>query len=195
MLKYATEVAHVKAPKLHYVYAQENARLMVTDFVPGVPLDTVWQSLDDANRASIRKDLQEQIRRMRISTKCSISRVNIDGGLDVKATFPDPCHPIILVDTSSMAFANEHDFDTHKIDEARKRNVAAATDMQKRIQQRLKTYTQKFVLTHGDPYSRKHPCEARRGHFHAEDGLADFRYSRLGEKCRLLSIWNMLLQG
>jgi aminoglycoside phosphotransferase (APT) family kinase protein len=152
MLKYATEVAHVKAPKLHYVYAQENARLMVTDFVSGVPLDTVWQSLDDANRASIRKDLQEQIRRMRTCTKSSIGRVNIDGGLDAKAAFPDPCHPSI--DTSCMAFANEHDFDDHKIDEVRKRSVAAAADMQKRIQQLSKTYTQKFVLTHGDLNSR-----------------------------------------
>lgn len=148
MLKYATEVAGVKAPKLHHVYKQENGRVMVTDYDSGVRLDTVWQTLNAANKFSIKKDLQQQIRRMRACTKSSIGRVNENGELDAKATFSDPYHPELA--TSCTAFATEEEFDAHKVSELRKRNPAAAIDLQNRIQKLSKGYTQKFVLTHGD---------------------------------------------
>jgi hypothetical protein len=128
MLKYATEVAGVKAPKLHRLYVQENARLMVTDFDSGVQLDTIWRTLDHANKAAIRRDLQEQIRRMRNCTKFSIGRVNKNGELDPTATFPDPC-PSSL-DTSCTAFATEFEFDAHKVAEVQKKDPAAAADLQ-----------------------------------------------------------------
>lgn len=148
MLKYATEVAGVKAPKFHRLYVQENARLMVTDYDSGVRLDTVWQTLDHANKTSIRKDLQEQIRQMRKYSKSSIGRVNENGKLDPKVAFPDPCHPSL--DTSCTAFSTEADFDAHKVAEVRKKNPAAAVDLQNRIQKLSQSYAQKFVLTHGD---------------------------------------------
>jgi Phosphotransferase enzyme family len=148
MLKYVTEVAGVKAPKLHHVYNRENARVMVTDFDSGVRLDTVWQTLDEANKISIKKDLQQQLCQMRGCTKSSIGRVNENGELDAKATFGDPYHPCLA--TSCTAFATEEEFDAHKVSELRKRNPTAAIDLQNKIQRLSKGYTQKFVLTHGD---------------------------------------------
>lgn len=57
MLKYAKEIAGVKAPRLHRVYVHQNARLMVTDYDPGVRLDAVWPTLDNASKLLIRNDL------------------------------------------------------------------------------------------------------------------------------------------
>lgn len=149
MLKYAGEVAGVKTPRFHYLYVQENASLMVTDYDSGVRLDTVWNTLDQANKtSSIKKDLQEQIRRMRACVKSSIGIVNENGELDPRATFPDPCHPSL--DKFCTAFATEADFDARKIFELRKEDPTAAADLQNRMKMLADSYTEKFVLTHGD---------------------------------------------
>ena len=90
MVKYAGEVAAIKVPRFHHFYIQKNARLMVTDYDSGVRRDAVWNTLHQANKPSIRKDLQEQIRRMRGCVKSSIGSVNENGELDPRAKFPDP---------------------------------------------------------------------------------------------------------
>jgi Phosphotransferase enzyme family len=152
MLKYATEVAGVQAPKLHQVYKQENAMVMVTDFDSGVGLDTVWKNLDNPNKISIKKDLQEQIRRMRVYTKSSIGRVNSTGQLDPRATFRDPYQPETA--TSCTAFATEEEFDHYKVTELRSRHPVSADRLRNKIQKLSGNYSQKFVLTHGDLNAR-----------------------------------------
>jgi Phosphotransferase enzyme family len=148
ILKYAREVAGVKTPKLHCLYVQENKTVMVTDYDSGVRLDAVWPTMDHANRTLLRKDLQEQIRRMRQCVKSSIGLVNENGDLDPAATFPDPSRPSFS--TSLTAFATEADLDAHKVSELRKRHPIAVADLQNRIKKLSNNYTEKVVLTHGD---------------------------------------------
>jgi Phosphotransferase enzyme family len=152
MLKYATDIAHVRAPKLHQMERQRNVNLMVTDFDPGVLLESVWRILKDTDKASIKKQLQEQIRRMRTCTKPFIGRVNVIGEIDVNVRFPDPCHPSTR--TACTTFPSEAEFDAHKINEVRKNSPIAAIELQKRTERLSKCYTQKFVLTHGDLNAR-----------------------------------------
>lgn len=152
MLKYAVEVAGVNAPRFHRVYLQGEAKVMVTDYDLGERLDTVWHTLSDANKISIKRELQEQIRRMRRCTMSLIGRVNLAGDIDGSITFPDPCHP--SKDTNCTAFASEKDFDAHKIAEVREDDSMAAVELEEKIEQLSGSYTEKFVLTHGDLNAR-----------------------------------------
>jgi hypothetical protein len=192
MLKYAGEVAGVKRPRFHYLYVQENARLMVTDYDSGVRLDTVWNTLDQANKTSIKKDLQEQIRRMRACVKSSTGIVNENGELDPRATFPDPCHPSL--NKFCTACATEADFDAHKISELCKEDPTAAADLQNRMKMLADSYTEKFVLTHGDLNPRNiHVKRVAK----APSGRLSGRYRAFWTGRGVLSfpsIWSMLLQ-
>ena len=76
MLKYATDIAGVKAPKLHRVYLERTAMLMVTAYDEGLSLDTVWDTLNDANKTAINGELQQQLRLMRKFTGSIVGRVN-----------------------------------------------------------------------------------------------------------------------
>jgi Phosphotransferase enzyme family len=152
MLKYATEVAGVKAPKLHRVYVERTATLMVTAYDEGVSLDTVWDTLNDANKTAIKGELQQELRLMRKCTGSIIGRVNSKGASDTTITFPDPCHPSLKA--TCAAFANEGEFDAHKVEEVQKEDPGAAVELQQRIQQLSEGYTQNFVLTHGDLNAR-----------------------------------------
>lgn len=82
----------------------------------------------------------------------AIGRVNVNGEFDSKATFFEPCHPSFQ--TSCTAFANEHDFDSDKVEEVRKMNPAVAGQLEKQIQKLSHSYSQSFVLTHGDLNAR-----------------------------------------
>ena len=48
------------------------------------------------------------------------------------------------------AFANESEFDAHRVEEVQREDPRAAVELQQRIQQLSEWYTQKFVLTHVD---------------------------------------------
>lgn len=152
MLKYATEIAGVQAPKLHHVYRDENAVLMVTDFDSGTGLDVIWKNLDNADKISIKKELQEQIRRMRACTQSSICRVNNTGQSDPRLTFRNPYQPGIA--SSCTAFTTEEEFDSYKINELYKRHPPSADRLRNKIKKLSEDYSQKFVLTHGDLNAR-----------------------------------------
>jgi hypothetical protein len=53
MLQYVTQNISVKAQKLYRVYEVDLARVIETDFVPEVPLDTVWGSFGIETKAVI----------------------------------------------------------------------------------------------------------------------------------------------
>jgi hypothetical protein len=146
MLEYAVQCAGVKGPKLRRLDTVDNARLMVTDFIPGVPLDTVWLSLNNTDKASIKLQLQQQIRLLRAHENPFIGRVGAD------ATFPDPYRPF----TAEVCgpFKDESAFDRHKIDKLQIRSVSAAKELETSLDKLRGTDSEKFVLTHGDLNSR-----------------------------------------
>ena len=115
---------------------------MVTDFDPGVALDTVWNNLDYENRLLSKEELQEKI-----------CRVDSFGRLDSHLViFQDPYRP----ETKAYftTFANEEDFDPYKVTELRKRHFTSADRLRLEIQKLSKSYSQKFVFTHGDLNAR-----------------------------------------
>jgi aminoglycoside phosphotransferase (APT) family kinase protein len=169
MLQYAVEHAGVKAPKLRRVEIVGDARLMVTDFVPGVPLDTVWSTLNETDRAGIKQQLQEQIALFR---NCSIPYI---GRIGDDATFPDPYRPFRGYFIGP--FQDESAFDDHKVQEFEKRaNGHNAKILKTHLDALRGTYSKRFVLTHVDLNSRNIHVERKDGSWQIS-GILDWERS------------------
>ena len=149
MMRYAIQVAGVKVPRPHRVERHgERIRVLVMNFDDGLPLDRVWPELGPTDKDLLAKELEAQIRRMRCHKMPLIGRVDENGKAESKVTFLDPYRPQIA--TSCTAFASESEFDAHKVDQLRDRDPDAALKLQQQIKTLRPSYTNKFVLTHGD---------------------------------------------
>jgi hypothetical protein len=140
-LQHVTQNTSVKAPKLHRVYEVDSARAMETDFVPGVPLDTVWGSFGIETKVVLASRLQEQVLAIRTSTQSFIGRV------DFQPTF-DIYRP--LQNQSCGAFLTECQFDAHKVHMLEADGRKDMADLLSGMLSKLRTNPTTFVLTHGD---------------------------------------------
>jgi hypothetical protein len=141
MLQHVTQNTSVKAPKLHRVYEVDLARVMETDFVPGVPLDTVWGSFGIETKAAIASQLQEQVLAIRTSTQSFIGRVNFQPTFDIYRP---------LQNQSCSAFLTECQFDAHKVHMLEADGRKDMADLLSGMLSKLRTNPTTFVLTHGD---------------------------------------------
>jgi hypothetical protein len=53
MLDHATRTMHVKGPLLRGLYLDGDKRVVVIDFDPGVPVDSVWEKLCSCDKKLI----------------------------------------------------------------------------------------------------------------------------------------------
>ncbi|PMD36858.1 kinase-like protein [Hyaloscypha variabilis F] len=141
MLQHVTQHTSVKAPKLHRVYEVDSARVMETDFVPGVPLDTVWGSFGAETKAAIASQLREQVLAMRTSTQSFIGRVDFQPTFDIY---------LPLQNKSCGAFLTECEFDAHKVQLLEADSRKDKADLLSGMLSKLRTNPTTFVLTHGD---------------------------------------------
>ncbi|KAL1992666.1 hypothetical protein VTN49DRAFT_4698 [Thermomyces lanuginosus] len=116
---------------------------MITDFVQGRPLDQVWPTLNDKERASIKEQLAEQLKLFRSCTKPYIGRIyhqptrSLYDGLETKFMGP---------------FYSEAAFDEWCL--SRIKNASTRRKWRKKLAKLRRKYPSKFVLTHGDLFPR-----------------------------------------
>ncbi|KAI2016225.1 hypothetical protein LOY97_005175 [Ophidiomyces ophidiicola] len=146
MHRCATENTSVKSPKVRSVIDPPPGYKfggVAMDFVPGVPLEAVWPNLIDIDKQSLKRQLQEQILYLRSCTLDYIGRVGDE------RWFPDPYHPSIRTDCGP--FANEEEFDSHKVNELAERDPGLSLELAKSLEDlRLSSTSSQFILTHGD---------------------------------------------
>ena len=150
MGKYAREVAGMKVPAFRGLEDYGGHKVIVTDLVPGHPLDLVWNQMTSQNKASIKQALKEQISLMRRCTAKNICCVNRNGRPDLKMRIPDPYNP--SRPTARLEpLADEAAFDAWKVGMAERRGPPPYADLVKQKIKKLPAkHTNRFVLTHGD---------------------------------------------
>ncbi|KAH9904403.1 protein kinase-like domain-containing protein [Xylariomycetidae sp. FL2044] len=137
----------VLAPRVrgtYYIVAKRPiARVLVSEYIPGVPLADVWEDLGEAQKSDIKAQLRTQLGYMRACTQSFVGRVGRQPVRNVYDRIPTTyCGP----------FADEEEFDNWCL--ARVPNRLARwrwRRMLKRSRRRDNTPAKaKYVLTHGD---------------------------------------------
>ncbi|POR36300.1 Uncharacterized protein TPAR_03500 [Tolypocladium paradoxum] len=128
----------VMAPKVRCVYdlvtRRPIARAMVSERLPGMPLDEVWADLTDDHRAGIKDQLRVQLARMKACTQPFIERLGRQPTRNVYDRIPETyCGP----------FADEEEFDKWCLS-----RVGGGPFIRWKWQRRNSSSA--FVLTHGD---------------------------------------------
>ncbi|KAI0143097.1 kinase-like domain-containing protein [Xylariaceae sp. FL1272] len=133
----------VLAPRVRCIYdviAREPlARVMISEFVEGEPLDQAWDGLSDEQKSNIKSQLREQLARMRACTQPFIGRV---GNQHVRNVFNR------LGTTFCGPWASEEEFDKWCL--ARVSNRLSRWKWQRMLDRNRLVNPSKFVLTHGD---------------------------------------------
>ena len=126
---------------------------MVTNFDPGVPLESVWKQLSRDNKKLIIQQIREEILKMKKSIQPLIGHIGWDGNIHKD----EPSWDTYESDRQSQSvtfFSSEAEFDDYKVDQTRiKKGDDAAMRLEKLICPLRQQYMEKFVLTHGDLHS------------------------------------------
>lgn len=116
---------------------------MITDFVQGSPLDEVWPTLNEEQRASIKGQLAEQLKLFRSCTQSYIGRIHRQ----------PTRNPYEGVETKFMGpFDSEAAFDEWCL--SRIKNAFTRCKWRKKLARLRRKSPSKFVLTHGDLFPR-----------------------------------------
>lgn len=118
------------------------ATTLVSERVPGVPLEDVWLDLSTAERSSIKAQLRVQFERMRQCTQPFIGRINSQEVPNLFALFANT--------TTCGPFQDEKSFDSWCFNRLLTRNPIARFKWQKKLASERRNSSGGFVLTHGD---------------------------------------------
>lgn len=151
LMHYAATHA-VKAPRVLGVYDIETkpqARVMVSDRVPGRPLVELWQTATAVERASYKEQLREQIARMRECTQPFIGRLDDSGErICTQNVFDTLCM------TELGPFNDDEEFEEWVLARAirplRRPNPISRYKWRKFVQRELRNSSGRYVLTHCD---------------------------------------------
>jgi aminoglycoside phosphotransferase len=154
MGNYARTTARMMVPAFRNWKIENGHEILTTAYVPGQPVDEVWNKMTWKNQASIREELKEQIRLMRQCTSEKLGCVNMAGKFDPKIPVPDPynpCQPRLRIRPCS----DEQTFDANKLKMVKRRGAPGlAANVHERMQEKLNELSMdhptRFVLTHGD---------------------------------------------
>lgn len=116
---------------------------MISDYVPGKPLDEVWPSLDESQRSSIKHQLRSQLDLFRKCTQQFIGRINRQPAFN-------PCQAIRREYIGP--FDTEAEFDKWCLE--RVKGPFTRCRWEWTLSKLRKETSTKFVLTHGDLFPR-----------------------------------------
>lgn len=139
----------VRAPKVLGLYkikttkpSKTVATALVSERVPGMPLEDVWLDLNVAEQSSIKAQLRSQFECLRQCTQPFIGRINNQELPNIYALFANT--------TTCGPFQDEKSFDNWCIDRLLTRNPITRFNWRKRLASERRHSSGRFVLTHGD---------------------------------------------
>ncbi|KAK2809125.1 hypothetical protein FQN50_004182 [Emmonsiellopsis sp. PD_5] len=143
MMAYAHS-QNLLAPAVWECRQLNNDRIaMIADFVPGKPLDKVWPTLNEQQRASIKQQLADHLKLFRSCTKPYIGRVN----------HQPTRNPYEGIETKFMGpFDSEAKFDEWCL--SRLKGASEKNKWRKTLTELRSTSPSRFMLTHGDLFPR-----------------------------------------
>lgn len=118
------------------------ATTLVSERVPGLPLEDVWLDLSVAEQSSVKAQLRVQFERMRQCTQPFIGRINSQELPNIFAHFANT--------TTCGPFPDEKSFDSWCINRLLTGNPITRFKWQKRLASERRQSSGRFVLTHGD---------------------------------------------